>query len=177
MKLPVNGAGSGLGNRIKSPDKNPPGKNPPEKIPLNAVEREPVETRVLNPNATEASYKPEQRSYRKTKLKLFFFILFFFSGGFWSGGFYPGTIKSRSILYINSWKLTVIILSYLNNVFLLFWSYSKKIQESASALLTKITSKNKITLGAFVLNIKIYHHLLAIQIIYIYRQNIFIQTC
>ena len=36
----------------------------PEKIPpkksLNAVEREPVETRVLNPNASEASYKPKQ---------------------------------------------------------------------------------------------------------------------
>ena len=51
------------GNRI-----NPPEKNPQEKIPLNAVEREPVETRVLNPNASEASYKPKQRSCRKTKL-------------------------------------------------------------------------------------------------------------
>ena len=41
----------------------------PEKIPpkksLNAVEREPVETRVLNPNESEASYKPKQRSYKK----------------------------------------------------------------------------------------------------------------
>ena len=37
--------------------------------PLNAVERKPVETRVLNPTASEASYKPEQRSYRKTNLK------------------------------------------------------------------------------------------------------------
>ena len=36
---------------------------------MNAVEREPVETRVLNPTASEASYKPEQRSYRKTNLK------------------------------------------------------------------------------------------------------------
>ena len=36
---------------------------------LNAVEREPVPTRVLNPNASEASYKPKQRSYRKMKLK------------------------------------------------------------------------------------------------------------
>ena len=36
---------------------------------LNAVERELVPTRVLNPNASEASYKPKQRSYRKTKLK------------------------------------------------------------------------------------------------------------
>ena len=31
---------------------------------FNAVEREPVPTRVLNPNASEASYKPKQRSYR-----------------------------------------------------------------------------------------------------------------
>ena len=36
---------------------------------LNAVEREPFPTRVLNPNASEASYKPKQRNYRKTKLK------------------------------------------------------------------------------------------------------------
>ena len=36
---------------------------------MNADEREPVETRVLNPNASEASYKPKQRIYRKTNLK------------------------------------------------------------------------------------------------------------
>ena len=36
---------------------------------LNAVECEPVETRVLNPTASEASYKPKQRSYRKTNPK------------------------------------------------------------------------------------------------------------
>ena len=36
---------------------------------MNAVEREPVETRVLNPTASEASYKPKQRSYRTTDLK------------------------------------------------------------------------------------------------------------
>ena len=36
---------------------------------MNAVEREPVPTRVLNPNPSEASYKPKQRSYRKTKLR------------------------------------------------------------------------------------------------------------
>ena len=53
---------------------------------MNAVEREPVPTRVLNPNATEASYKPKQRSYKKTKLKKKKFFFFF------SGGFYPGTI-------------------------------------------------------------------------------------
>ena len=62
------------GNRKKSPRKKLPGKNPPENIPLNDVEREPVETRVLNPNASEASYKPKQRSYRKPKLKFFFNI-------------------------------------------------------------------------------------------------------
>ena len=37
---------------------------------MNAVEREPVETRVLNPTASEASYKPKQRSYRKRKNEL-----------------------------------------------------------------------------------------------------------
>ena len=58
-----------MGDRIKSPRQKSPGKNPPEKIPLNAVEREPVETSVLNPNASEVSYKPKQRSYRKTNLK------------------------------------------------------------------------------------------------------------
>ena len=31
---------------------------------MNAIEREPVPTRVFNPNASEASYKPKQRSYR-----------------------------------------------------------------------------------------------------------------
>ena len=36
---------------------------------MNAVEPEPVPTRVLNPNASEASYKPKQRSYRKTNRK------------------------------------------------------------------------------------------------------------
>ena len=36
---------------------------------MNAVEREPVQTRVLNPNASEASYKTKQRSYRTTNIK------------------------------------------------------------------------------------------------------------
>ena len=36
---------------------------------MNAVECEPVETRVLNPTASEASYKLKQRCYRKTNLK------------------------------------------------------------------------------------------------------------
>ena len=38
----------------------------------NAVERKPIETRVLNPTASEASYKPKQRRYRKTKQHFFF---------------------------------------------------------------------------------------------------------
>ena len=36
---------------------------------MNAVEREAVPTRAFNPNASEASYKPKQRSYIKTNLK------------------------------------------------------------------------------------------------------------
>ena len=36
---------------------------------MNAVQRKPVETTVLNPTASEASYKLKQRSYRKTNLK------------------------------------------------------------------------------------------------------------
>ena len=51
------------GIQIKSPQKKST-----RKIPLNAVEREPVPIRVLNPNASEASFKSKQRSYRKTKL-------------------------------------------------------------------------------------------------------------
>ena len=39
---------------------------------MDAVEREPVETRVLNPTASEASYKPKQRSYRTMNLNFFF---------------------------------------------------------------------------------------------------------
>ena len=63
-------------------------KKSPEKIPLNAVEREPVPTRVLNPNASEASYKPKQRIYRKTKLKKdYFFICIFFREDFGRGDF------------------------------------------------------------------------------------------
>ena len=36
---------------------------------MNAVEHEPVETRVLNPTASEASHNRKQRSYRKMNLK------------------------------------------------------------------------------------------------------------
>ena len=57
----------------------PPGKLPPEGstpvvFPPNEAWlceicrwREPVPTRVLNPNASEASYKPKQRSYKPKK--------------------------------------------------------------------------------------------------------------
>ena len=37
-------------------------------MPLNAVEREPVPTRVIDPNTSEVSYKPKQRSFRNTRL-------------------------------------------------------------------------------------------------------------
>ena len=66
----------GLDSRGRYPEKILLEKISPEKIPLNAVEQEPVPTRVLNPNASEASYKPKQRSYRKTKLIFFFWIFF-----------------------------------------------------------------------------------------------------
>ena len=36
-----------------------PDKISSKKIPLNPVERKPVPTRVLNPNASEANYKPK----------------------------------------------------------------------------------------------------------------------
>ena len=36
---------------------------------LNTVERQPVPTRVLDPDASKASYRPKQRIYRKTNLK------------------------------------------------------------------------------------------------------------
>ena len=57
---------------------------------MNAVEPEPVETRVLNPNAGEARHKPKQRSYRKTNLKFFYF---FFRGDFGRGDFVKGILS------------------------------------------------------------------------------------
>ena len=39
---------------------------------MNVGVREPIPTRVLNPTASEASYKPKQRSYGKMKLKKMF---------------------------------------------------------------------------------------------------------
>ena len=74
---------------------------------LNAVECEPVPTRVLNHNVSGASYKPKQRYYRKTKL---IFLYFFFGGilvgGILSGGFYPGTL-----LNIQPWANSHLIIS------------------------------------------------------------------
>ena len=49
---------------------------------LNAVQREPVSTRVLNPNASEASYKPKQR-------------IFFFRGNFGRRDFVGGILSGR----------------------------------------------------------------------------------
>ena len=45
--------------------------------------REPVPTRVLNPNASDVSYKPKQRSYKPENIR-------FFSGGTFLGGIYRG---------------------------------------------------------------------------------------
>ena len=60
---------------------------------LNAVEREPVPIRVLNLNASEASFKPKQRSYIKMKLEKIIFLLFFFRGDFGRGDFILEPIK------------------------------------------------------------------------------------
>ena len=60
---------------------------------LNAVERKPVPTRVLNPNASETSYKPKQRSYRKTKL----IKKIKKSGDFGRGDFIRGNLHTRCL--------------------------------------------------------------------------------
>ena len=52
---------------------------------LNAVERQPVPTRFLNPNASEASYKTEQRRGGT------------FRGGIYRGGTFLGGIFRRGI--------------------------------------------------------------------------------
>ena len=64
---------------------------------MNAGEREPVETRVFNPNVSEASYKPKQRSYRKT----------------WGGDF-PGGSIPRTLLSLVPVKL-FLIYGYFHN--------------------------------------------------------------
>ena len=76
-----------IGIRIKSLRKKFP-----RKTNLNTVEREPVPTRVLNTNASEASYKPIQRSYRKTKLIFFF-------GGILVGGILSGNPNMQPFQY------------------------------------------------------------------------------
>ena len=43
---------------------------------LNAVQPEPVPTRVLNPNASEANYKPEQLSYSRSHFCTIFFFFY-----------------------------------------------------------------------------------------------------
>ena len=66
---------------------------------------EPVPTGVLNPNASEASYKPKQRSYKKSNLN------FFFSGGFWSGRFCRGDFIREPVTHVIDlayiWVLTI----------------------------------------------------------------------
>ena len=79
--------------RIKSPrEKSPRIKS----LRKNAVERKHVSTRVLNPNASEVSYKPKQRSYRKT-----------WGGGIFRGGVYlePNILYFKLKTYFLSIKL------------------------------------------------------------------------
>ena len=64
---------------------------------MNAVEHEPVPTRVLNPNASEASYKPKQRSYRKRKLH------FFFREDFYLRDFYLEPKKNLITTHLSTW--------------------------------------------------------------------------
>ena len=66
---------------------------------MNDVEREPVPTRVLNPNGSEASYKPKQRSYRKTKQKKNIFLFLFLFGGILVGGIFPWNHSRQAIRY------------------------------------------------------------------------------
>ena len=71
-------------------------------MPLNAVEREPVPTRVLNPNASEASYKPKQQTETKTKLKkVYFFQGDFIREPFWSH--YNGPLSK----FFNNWFMSL----------------------------------------------------------------------
>ena len=95
-----------MGNRIKSPRKND-------------IERESVGTRVLNPNASEASYKPKQCSNRKNKLKNN--VLFIFFGGFWLGGFYPGIVimRNKNIYYCTNKMQGILVILFQCN-FLVF---------------------------------------------------------
>ena len=89
---------------IKSPRKKSPRKKSTQKIPLNAVERKPVPTRVYNPNASEASYKSKQRSYRKMKLKK---IIFLFFREDLSGGFYPGNVFLHTNIKMKKMKSVI----------------------------------------------------------------------
>ena len=61
---------------------------------LNAVEHKPVSTRVLNPNASEVSYKPKQQKNRKTKLKLF--SLLWYESSICLGANFPRHETSRT---------------------------------------------------------------------------------
>ena len=106
-------------------------KNNEARYSLNAVEREPVSSRVLNLNASEASYKPKQRSYRKKKQKkLITFFLGILVRGFLSGGFHPGTVETIGTTYI-----------YPNYTFLAQWTTASACMNIRFKIsLTKTTS-------------------------------------
>ena len=69
--------------------------------------REPVPTRVLNPNASEASYKPKQHSYKPKKTFGFFgkeHFLGEYTGVERSGGNFPGgSIPRTKICALARW--------------------------------------------------------------------------
>ena len=62
---------------------------------MNAVERKPVPTRVLNPNASESSYKPEQ-CRRGTLL-----------GGIYRGGTFRGLFSRGGVYLETLWMIKI----------------------------------------------------------------------
>ena len=76
----------------------------------NTVEREPVETTVLNTTASEASYKPEHRSYRKTKL------IFFFRGDFGREDFIREPSSSWAFDLTGTSRIFFPFVSTINNI-------------------------------------------------------------
>ena len=63
---------------------------------MNVVECKPVPTRVLNPKAGEASYKPKQRSYKSKKYSVF-------SGGNIPGWNVPGGVFRGEVHRESKW--------------------------------------------------------------------------
>ena len=78
--------------------------------------------RVLNPNASEASYKPKQHSYRKTKLKkIFSYYIFFFPGDFGRVDFSPPVFFSFVFLQLCCFGLQLVSLALGLRNLVFFW--------------------------------------------------------